>query len=87
MKWKIVDNEKAKELHLGELSGTLVINVADIPSGMSIEEYLNFIQENNIVIMGLQFIRLEHLLCKQKVVGSRPAFSTLTFIVFIMLMA
>ena len=45
--------EKAKELHLGELSGTLVINVADIPSGMSIEEYLNFIQENNVVIMGL----------------------------------
>ncbi len=52
MKWKIVDNEKAKELHLEELSGTLVINLADIPSGMSIEEYLNFIQEKNIVIMG-----------------------------------
>ena len=53
MKWKIVDNEKAKELHLEELSGTLVINLADIPSGMSIEEYLNFIQEKNVVIMGL----------------------------------
>lgn len=53
MKWKIVDNEKAKELHLGELNGTLVINVAGIPSGMSIEEYLNFIQENNVVIMEL----------------------------------
>ena len=53
MKWKIVDNEKAKELHLEELSGTLVIHLADIPSGMSIEEYLNFIQEKNVVIMGL----------------------------------
>ena len=53
MKWKIVDNEKAKKLHLGELSGTLVIHLADIPSGMSIEEYLNFIQEKNVVIMGL----------------------------------
>lgn len=77
MKWKIVDNEKAKELHLEELSGTLVIHLAGIPSGMSIEEYLNFIQEKNVVIMGLQFIRLEHLLCKQKVVGSRPIDSTL----------
>ena len=53
MKWKIVDNEKAKKLHLEELSGTLVINLADIPSGISIEEYLNFIQEKNVVIMGL----------------------------------
>ena len=53
MKWKIVDNEKAKKLHLEELSGTLVIHLADIPSGMSIEEYLNFIQEKNVVIMGL----------------------------------
>ena len=53
MKWKIVDNEKAKELHLEELSGTLVIHLADIPSGMSIEKYLNFIQEKNVVIMGL----------------------------------
>lgn len=53
MKWKIVDNEKAKELHLEELSGTLVIYLADILSGMSIEEYLNFIQEKNVVIMGL----------------------------------
>lgn len=53
MKWKIVDNEKAKELHLEELSGTLVIHLADIPYGMSIEEYLDFIQEKNVVIMGL----------------------------------
>lgn len=53
MKWKIVDNEKAKELHLEELSGALVIHLADIPSSMSIEEYLNFIQEKNVVIMGL----------------------------------
>ena len=43
MKWKIVDNEKAKELHLEELSGTLVVNLTDIPSGMSIEDYIVFL--------------------------------------------
>lgn len=43
MKWKIVDNGKAKELPLEELRGTLVINLADIPSSMSTWEYLNFI--------------------------------------------
>ena len=53
MKWKIVDNEKAKELHLEELSGILVIDIVNIPSGMSIEEYLDFIQEKNVVIMKL----------------------------------
>ena len=42
-----------KEFHLEELGGTLVIHLADIPYGMSIEEYLNFIQEKNVVIMGL----------------------------------
>ena len=50
MKWKIVDTEKAKELHLEEVSGALVINVSDIPSGMSIYDYIEYIQKNNIVM-------------------------------------
>ena len=50
MKWKIVDTEKAKELHLEEVSGALVINVFDIPKGMSIADYIEFIQKNNIVL-------------------------------------
>lgn len=52
MKWKIVDKEKAKELHLEELSGTLIINVADIPSGMSLKDYLDLIQRENVVLRG-----------------------------------
>ena len=52
MKWKIIDKEKAKELHLEELSGTLIINLKDIPAGMSVEDYLNFIQKENVVLRG-----------------------------------
>ena len=45
MKWKIVNNEKAGELHIEQIeTGT------KIPIGMSIEEFIDFIQENNIVL-------------------------------------
>lgn len=50
MKWKIVDNDKAKELHLTEVTGALVIDVKDIPKGMSLQEYIMFLQESNIII-------------------------------------
>ena len=50
MKWKIINNEKAQELHIEELNGALVINLRYIPKGMSIEEYVKFIKENNIVL-------------------------------------
>lgn len=51
MKWKIIDNEKAGELHIGPVeTGTILVDLTKIPRGMSIEEFIDFIQENNIVL-------------------------------------
>ena len=51
MKWKIIDNEKAGELHIKPVeTGTIIVDVTKIPIGMSIEEFIDFIQENNIVL-------------------------------------
>ena len=50
MKYKIVNKDKAKELHLEELEGTLKIDLAYIPKFMSINEYLDYIKNNNIVL-------------------------------------
>ena len=51
MKYKIVNEDKAKKLHLEELDGALKINLAHIPKCMTINEYLNYIKENNIVLV------------------------------------
>ena len=51
MKWKIIDNEKAGELHIKSVeTGVIIVDVTKIPIGMSIEEFIDFIQENNIVL-------------------------------------
>ena len=51
MKWKIVNNEKAGELHIESIeTGTIIVDITKIPIGMSIEEFIDFIQENNIVL-------------------------------------
>lgn len=54
MKWKIINKEKAdyyklKLLEVG--SNTLLeINLTQIPSGMTIDAFVKFIQENGIVL-------------------------------------
>lgn len=50
MKWEIINKGKAKELHLSECNGLLSIDITKIPNGMSMEEYINYIQENNIAL-------------------------------------
>lgn len=52
LKWKIVNRKKASELHLKTLDcGLLIINLKNIPAGMSIEEYIKYIQEEGIVLV------------------------------------
>lgn len=48
--WKILAEDKAKELHIKVNKGTLIINVSHIPRYMSVEEFLDYIQKKNIVI-------------------------------------
>ena len=48
--WKILAEDKAKELHIKVNKGTLIINVSNIPRYMSVEEFLDYIQKKNIVI-------------------------------------
>ena len=51
MKWKIVNNERAGELHIEPVeTGTIIVDITKIPIGMSIEEFIDFIQKNNIVL-------------------------------------
>lgn len=51
MKWKIIDNKKAGELHIEPVeTGTIIVDITRIPIGMSVEEFINFIQENKIVL-------------------------------------
>lgn len=51
MKYKIINKDKVEELHLEELDEALKLNLAYIPGGMSIDEYLNYIKKNNIVLV------------------------------------
>lgn len=48
--WKILAEDKAKELHIKVNKDTLIINVSHIPKYMSVEEFLDYIQKKNIVI-------------------------------------
>ena len=51
MKWKIVNNKRAGELHIKLVeNGIIIVDITKIPIGMSIEEFIDFIQENNIVL-------------------------------------
>ena len=50
MRYKIKDEELAKELHIDEVEGVLVIDVMKIPPGITIEEYIKFLEENNIIL-------------------------------------
>lgn len=55
MEWKIVNTEKASKLHIGLISfdekGFLAIDVSYIPRGMSIEDYIHWIQKEKIVCL------------------------------------
>lgn len=51
MKWKILKRNKDTYLSLKELEGTLMINIKHIPSGYSLEEYIEYIKKNNIVLV------------------------------------
>ena len=48
--WKILAEDKAKELHIKVNKGTLIINVRYIPKYMRVEKFLDYIQKKNIVI-------------------------------------
>lgn len=48
--WKILEEDRAKELHIEVKEGTLIINVRYIPRYMSVEKFLDYIQKKNIVI-------------------------------------
>lgn len=48
--WKILAEDKAKELHIKVNKGTLIINVSHIPRNMGVEKFLDYIQKKNIVI-------------------------------------
>ncbi len=50
MRYKIKDEELAKELHIDGLEGALVIDIKKIPPGMSVVEYIEFLEENNIIL-------------------------------------
>ena len=50
MKWKIINNEKAQELHIEVVNGALVINLRDIPNGMNVDDYIKYIEDENIVL-------------------------------------
>ena len=51
MKWKIVNNERAGELHIEPVeTGTMIVAITKSPIATSIGEFIDFIQENNIVL-------------------------------------
>lgn len=51
MKWEIVNTEKGKELKLEVLDcGILMINLKYIPSGMSIDDFISYIQKEGIAL-------------------------------------
>ena len=64
MKWKIVDTEEASKLHIGLIStdekGFLVIDVSYIPRGMSIEDFIHWIQNEKIVCLDSYQYEKEH---------------------------
>lgn len=49
-KWKILSEDRAKDLHIRVEGGHLIINASYIPENMEIEEFLDYIQKENIVI-------------------------------------
>lgn len=52
MRWKIVNKKKGRKLHLSEIDGTgiIQINLKYIPRGMTIVDFITFIEEEGIVI-------------------------------------
>ena len=56
--WKILAEDKAKELHIKVKEGTLIINVRYIPKYMSVEKFLDYIQKKNIVISDEDIVNL-----------------------------
>lgn len=51
MRWKIVNKKKGRKLHISEIpDGVLSVDLSYIPNGMTISEYLQFIQDTGIVI-------------------------------------
>ena len=48
--WKIVDTEKAKELHIEVLDGLLIIDLGSMPPGFDVPEYIKYIEDEGIVL-------------------------------------
>ena len=51
MKWETINTEKGEELKLEVLDcGILMINLKCIPSGMSIDDFISYIQKEGIAL-------------------------------------
>lgn len=52
MKWKIIDEDRAKKLLIEEIpiEGLLKIDVTKIPPSFSIKDYINYIKQEGIVM-------------------------------------
>lgn len=51
MKWEIVNTEKGEELKLEVLDcGILMVNIKYIPVGMSIDDFISYIQKEGIAL-------------------------------------
>lgn len=48
--WKIVDTEKAKELHIEVLDGLLIIDLGSMPPGFDVPKYIKYIEDEGIVL-------------------------------------
>lgn len=49
--WKIGNEEKAKELSIKVLEGVVTINMALIPKGITLDEFLETIQKEGIIVL------------------------------------
>ena len=53
-RWKIVNSEKAEELGINEISpdneGFIEVNIAKIPSGLSVENVIGFAEKMGIIL-------------------------------------
>jgi len=50
MKWEIKDEDGAKALFISEINGAINIPLSQIPSGMSILDYVEFAENNGIIL-------------------------------------
>ena len=53
-RWKIIDSKRGEEFGIKELEidpeGLIVLDVLSIPPGMSLERYLEYIEEKGVLL-------------------------------------